>query len=50
MITSYVCVDLETTGLDPKRDKIIEIGAVKVVDGRVEETFQTLLSPGRKLE
>ena len=50
MITSYVCVDLETTGLDPKRDKIIEIGAVKVVDGRVEETFQTLLSPGKKLE
>ena len=50
MITSYVCVDLETTGLDPKRDKIIEIGAVKVVEGHVEETFQTLLNPGRRLE
>ena len=30
MITSYICIDLETTGLNPKRDKIIEIGALKV--------------------
>lgn len=50
MTTSYICVDLETTGLDPKRDDIIEIGAVKVVEGCVEDTFQTLLNPGRILE
>ena len=35
---SYVCIDLETTGLDPKRDKIIEIGAVKVEDGKIGRT------------
>ena len=35
MINSYVCIDLETTGLNPKLDKIIEIGAVKVLDGKV---------------
>ncbi len=28
-ISDYLCVDLETTGLNPKTDKIIEIGAVK---------------------
>ena len=30
---TYLAVDLETTGLDPKRDRIIEIGAIRVVDG-----------------
>ena len=28
---TYVSIDLETTGLNPKTDKIIEIGAVKVI-------------------
>ena len=37
MTDSYVCVDLETTGLDPKRDKIIEIGAVRVERGEMIE-------------
>ncbi len=50
MITSYVCIDLETTGLNPKLDKIIEIGAVKVIDGVVKETYHTYVNPGRKLE
>lgn len=50
MITSYVCIDLETTGLNPKMDKIIEVGAVKVIDGKVTDTFSTYVNPGRKLE
>lgn len=50
MINSYVCIDLETTGLNPKTDRIIEIGAVKVVEGRVVDTFSTYVNPGRKLE
>lgn len=50
MINSYVCIDLETTGLNPKIDKIIEIGAVKVIDGQVVDTFSTYVNPGRKLE
>ena len=29
MINSYIALDLETTGLNPKQDKIIEIGAVR---------------------
>lgn len=50
MINTYVCIDLETTGLNPKTDKIIEIGAVKVVNGQVTDTFSTYVNPGRKLE
>lgn len=46
----YVSIDLETTGLNPKLDKIIEIGAVKVKDGKRVDTFQTYVNPGRKLE
>lgn len=30
MVNNYVVIDLETTGLSPERDKIIEIGAVKL--------------------
>lgn len=50
MINSYVCIDLETTGLNPKLDKIIEIGAIKVRDGKVVDTFSAYVNPGRKLE
>lgn len=49
MITSYVCVDVETTGLSSKNDKLIEIGAVKVADGQIKDEFHSLLQPGRKL-
>ncbi len=47
---AYVSIDLETTGLNPKRDRIIEIGAVKVVQGNITDTFSTLVNPGRRLE
>ena len=50
MINSYVCIDLETTGLNPKLDKIIEIGAIKVLDGKIVDTFSAYVNPGRKLE
>ncbi|MCK6578085.1 MAG: DEAD/DEAH box helicase family protein [Anaerolineae bacterium] len=42
-----VAIDLETTGFDPKQDEIIEIGAVRVVDGQRVEEFSTLVYPGR---
>lgn len=44
-----VVLDLETTGLNPRTDKIIEIGALLVEDGAVKDTFSTLVSPGRRL-
>ena len=50
MIDSYVCIDLETTGLNPKSDKIIEIGVVKVENKEIVREWETLVNPGRKLE
>lgn len=50
MTTSYICVDVETTGLNPKEEKLIEIGAVKVIDGEITERFQSFVAPGRRLE
>ena len=50
MIKDYLCLDLETTGLNPKTEKIIEIGAVRVRDGRITDSFESLVAPGRLLE
>lgn len=42
---NFVVFDLETTGLDPVKDKIIEIGAVKIVDGEIINYYSTLVDP-----
>jgi ATP-dependent DNA helicase DinG len=41
-----VALDLETTGLDIETDSIIEIGAVRLRDGKIVEEFGTLINPG----
>ncbi len=46
----FVAFDLETTGLSSRTDKIIEIGAVVMKDGKELDRFQTFVDPGRKLE
>ena len=43
---AYVAFDLETTGLSEETDSIIEIGAVKVTDGKVTDRFMEFLKPG----
>ncbi len=50
MTDSYVCIDLETTGLNPKTDAIIEIGAVKVENNIITQEWETFVNPGRQLE
>lgn len=45
----YVVIDLETTGLSPKYEKIIEIGAVRIRNGEVSDTFSTFVNPGKSL-
>ena len=49
-LQDFICIDLETTGLNPKRDRIIEIGAVKVRNGQIVDTFQQLINPKQQLE
>ena len=45
----WVSLDLETTGLNPKEDKIIEIGAVKFDGKNILETFESFINPSCKL-
>ena len=42
---TFVVFDLETTGFSPIKDKIIEIGAVKVENGKITERFSTFVNP-----
>jgi len=49
MPRTYVALDLETTGLNPDKDAIIEVGAVKYHDGEVVDEFATLINPGRPI-
>ena len=48
---TVIVLDFETTGLSPDMgDRAIEIGAVKLVDGVVADTFQQLMYPGRRID
>lgn len=46
---AYTVIDLEMTGLNPKLDKVIEIGAVRVREHEVQECYTTLVNPGRAI-
>ena len=45
----WVAIDLETTGLSPETDEIIEVGAVKFQGARVLDTFQSFARPERPI-
>ena len=42
---TFVVFDLETTGFSPSKNQIIEIGAVKVVNGSIAQRFSTFVNP-----
>jgi len=46
---TIVVFDIETTGLDPATDQIIELGAVKIEDGNIVEKFSTFVKPTKKI-
>lgn len=43
--SNFTVIDIETTGLDPNYDEIIEIGAMKVRDNVIVATFESLIKP-----
>lgn len=46
---TYVVFDIETTGFSAVTDRIIEIGAVKVEDGKITDKFSTFVNPKRPI-
>ena len=46
---SYVVVDVETTGLNPDLDEIIELGAIRVIDGEKNESFCSFIAIDRRI-
>ncbi|MEY8415789.1 PolC-type DNA polymerase III [Tissierella praeacuta] len=47
--STYIVFDIETTGLSPINDMITEIGAVKIKDGKVIDTYSQLINPERPI-
>ena len=46
---TYIVFDIETTGFSSIRDRIIEIGAVKVENGKITDRFSTFVNPERPI-
>lgn len=49
LLDEFVVLDVETTGLKPSRQRIIEIAAIRYRNGQVERAFESLLNPGRSI-
>lgn len=49
-LCNFTVIDLETTGLDPKYDDIIEVGAVRYRNGEAVAEFSSLVNPGYKID
>lgn len=45
-----IVLDIETTGLDYKREKIIEFAAVKIVNNEITEEYETLVNPKQEIK
>ncbi len=46
---TYVVFDLETTGFNPWKEDLLEIGAVKLKNGQIIDEFKSLIRPGREI-
>jgi len=45
-VPDFVAIDVETTGLEFKKDRVIEIGAARFINGKLEKEFSTFINPG----
>ena len=48
-LSSFVAIDVETTGLHPLTQRIIEIALVRFTDGEVSDRFSTLINPDKRI-
>ena len=49
-LSDYIAFDFETTGLSPEDDRIIEIAAIKFVNGNLADRFVKLINPERLID
>ena len=49
-VSDYVVIDIETTGLDPRYDSIIELGAIRYRDDIAVDKFSSLINPGHEID
>ena len=49
-VNDYTIIDIETTGLDSYFNEIIELGAIKVRNNQIVDTYQTLIKPVNKID
>ena len=47
--SDYIVFDLETTGIDTRTTEIVEIGAIKVLNGKIIDSFSSLVKPARPI-
>ncbi len=48
-LSTFIAFDFETTGLDPQNERIIEIAAIRFVQGEPKDRFVKLVNPGRPI-
>ena len=48
-IDTFVCLDCETTGLEPTEDRLIEIGLMIFTFKEIQESYETLIDPQRPI-
>lgn len=50
LVDDYVVIDLETTGLSPRHDHIIEIAALRIRNGMIADSYSSLINPEQELD
>ena len=48
-LSTFIAFDFETTGLDHQNDKIIEVAAIKFIDGEIADRYVELVNPGMSI-